>query len=194
MYPTLDFISGIMTLALLSVSILLLAFWVLFGAHHPLRAWLRAHTTLLILFILFGGVGGSLVYSDIVGFVPCRLCWMQRMFLFPLLPLFAFAFARIKLIKQAREMKEDRMLYPYGILLSSIGLFLATYHIILEKGVLDASVSVCFGDAVSCTTQYVHVFGFITIPVMSASIFTLVIILLAHGMSAPKESDAHSRS
>ncbi len=37
----------------------------------------------LLFFGILSAVVGSLVYSDIVGFIPCDLCWWQRVFMYP---------------------------------------------------------------------------------------------------------------
>ena len=37
------------------------------------------------------GVLASLYYSEIVGFVPCVLCWVQRIFIYPQVLLFGYA-------------------------------------------------------------------------------------------------------
>jgi hypothetical protein len=55
--------------------------------HAGTRARLSAFVHKYILELLFWAVAsavvGSLVYSQIVGFPPCDLCWWQRIFMYP---------------------------------------------------------------------------------------------------------------
>ncbi len=107
---------------------------------------------------------GSLYYSEIKHYTPCILCWYQRIFMYPLVLLLAIGILR-----------KDKKIYSYILPMSVIGWFLALYHALLQNGVLPESIAPCILGA-SCTTKHVGYFGFITIPVMSLTAFSVIII------------------
>jgi len=108
---------------------------------------------------------GSLYYSGIAHFRPCRLCWWQRIFMYPLTPILAIA-----------ALRRDRMGALYGIPLAVGGLGYAVYHTQLrwfpEQG------SSCEAEA-ACTSVWVNTFGFVSIPFMAACGFLAILGLLA---------------
>lgn len=110
---------------------------------------------------------GSLFYSEIVGYTPCELCWIQRIFMYPLVIIFGVA-----LIK--RELK---IALP-GFVMSLIGLAIAVYHYSLQKvPALQGTAGFC-GD-IPCNLQYVNYFGFITIPFLSLTAFLIITVIAA---------------
>ena len=115
--------------------------------------------------ITFGGLVLSLVYSDIIGYAPCTLCWYQRVLLYPQVLLIGLAL-----------WKEDRTITDYIIALSGLGIILAGYQKYLELG--GASILPCGVDAVSCSKIYVLEFGYITIPVMALTSFIFIFVLM----------------
>jgi disulfide bond formation protein DsbB len=109
---------------------------------------------------------GSLYYSEVAGFVPCSLCWYQRIFMYPLVPLLALALIR-----------RDPEIWPYGATLAVVGLAIALYHVTIQfQPALD--VGAC-GTGVPCTARYLAVFGFVSIPVMASGGFLLLTALFA---------------
>jgi disulfide bond formation protein DsbB len=107
---------------------------------------------------------GSLFYSNVAGFIPCNLCWFQRIFMYP--EVFILGLALVK---------KDTKIIDYTLLLAFIGWLISIYHNdIYYKG---ASSIVCrIGE--SCVTPYVTEFGYITIPMMAFTAFSLIIIFL----------------
>lgn len=118
-------------------------------------------------FILtFGGVLLTLYYSEILGFPPCPLCWWQRVFLYPQVILFALAL-----------WKKDRTIADYSIALSLAGLGVALYHHALQ--VLPHGSLPCPAEgAISCAQRFVFEFGYITFPLMAATLFAFLIVLM----------------
>ncbi len=100
---------------------------------------------------------GSLIYSEVVGFIPCKYCWYQRYLMYP-----------IALILIASFFKKD--LFKFGYV-SLFGFFLSVYHIYLQSGGGDGGS--CAID-VPCSLRYVDIFGFISIPVMAGSGFITI--------------------
>ena len=108
-------------------------------------------------------VGGSLFYSNVVGFPPCYLCWWQRIVVYPLLPLFLVA-----------VWKRDRGVFRYAMPLSVIALILSLYHSYVQWG---GSPLIPCDVTASCSKLYVYAFGYITIPTMVLSIAVLYMLL-----------------
>lgn len=138
------------------------------------RRWQTAMYVALI--IAIGGMAGSLYFSEILHWVPCKLCWFQRIALYPLVPIIATGI-----------FQRDQKVTNYVLPLSIIGGAIAFYHNLLQYNVLSETVSSCSGG-VSCTTEYLSIFGFITIPLLSFLAFALITgIMLAARKNLPKE-------
>lgn len=105
---------------------------------------------------------GSLYFSEIRHFTPCILCWYQRILMYPL-----------TMILTVGILRRDKKIYQYVLPLSILGFIIAMYHVLLQKGILPESIAPCTLGA-SCNTKYTGYFGFITIPVMSATAFFVI--------------------
>jgi disulfide bond formation protein DsbB len=119
---------------------------------------------------------GSLYYSEIAGYVPCRLCWYQRILMYPLV-----------VVTLVGALKRDEYLPAYVLPLSIIGMGVSGYHALMEKGIVPASTT-CAVD-VPCNITYVNYLGFITIAVMAFTAFTLITLIM-FGMRAAYRRDA----
>jgi len=130
-----------------------------------LTRWVSSHGLLLMLIVAALATGGSLFFSDIAGWTPCKLCWLQRIFMYPQVLLLALAL-----------WKRDRGMAPYILLLSMIGLVIAIGHYAEQIQAvltpLDPTVP-CDTTGVSCAKTPIFQFGYITIPVMAATAFLL---------------------
>ncbi|HEY8488370.1 MAG TPA: disulfide oxidoreductase, partial [Thermaerobacter sp.] len=107
-----------------------------------------------------------LYFSEVMGFIPCKLCWWQRIFMYPQVLLLGMA-----------SYRDDRRLIPYLWPLSAVGGSISAFHYIQEQ-IPGLRVPVCGAD-VSCFTPWINWFGFITIPFMALTAFTLILICLA---------------
>ena len=118
---------------------------------------------------------GSLFFSYVMEFAPCVLCWYQRIFLFPLVVVLArglFPF--------------DRGAVRYGLPLAILGWLVAAYHNLVYAGVVPESLQPC-AKGVSCTEEYIRLFGLLSIPALSLIAFTtLAGILIALQRRAPR--------
>lgn len=114
---------------------------------------------------------GSLYYSEIAHFTPCKLCWYQRILMYPQVILFGIAYA-----------KKDKHIALYSIVLSILGAGIALYHYLLQIGTIGEILPCStVGYSVSCAEKFVMTYGYITIPMMSLSAFLLILFLmLAH--------------
>jgi disulfide bond formation protein DsbB len=123
---------------------------------------------------------GSLYYSDILGYEPCRLCWYQRIFMYSQVFMFATAL-----------LKSDTGVWKYSLPLSWIGAVIAAYHYYIQIAIKPILAVPCsaVGYSASCTETFTTSFGYITIPLMALSAFILLIIL---GMDNKSSTTGHS--
>ncbi len=139
----------------------------LFGQH--LNCWLWP----LIIATSIGGLITSLLYSEVFLFVPCSLCWLQRVALYPI-ALMAIMAYRLR----------DTIHFPhYGIGLSLFGLLVAVYQYIYQ--ILPAetreSFAPCLVDgSADCAEKVLEMFGFVTFPFVSAVSFAFLITLFLY--------------
>jgi disulfide bond formation protein DsbB len=117
-------------------------------------------------FIALVATAGSLYFSEIVGFVPCSLCWYQRIAMYPLV-----------LVLGVGVWRGDPVVWRYALPLPLVGLAVATYHVIIQWQPA-ADIGACT-TGVPCTGRYVAVFGFVSIPSMALAAFVLIVALLA---------------
>lgn len=108
---------------------------------------------------------GSLYYSEVRGFIPCTLCWYQRILMYPLVLLIP-----IGLILR------DEYLPRYVLPLSTLGIGVSTYHYLTQWGLFTESTACRVG--VPCSARYVDYLGFITIPFMALTAFILITITM----------------
>lgn len=107
---------------------------------------------------------GSLYFSEILHFPPCTLCWYQRIAIYPIPILLGYA-----ILRQQSTVAQSLLL----ILIP--GWFISLYHNLLYYHILADTYSPC-STGVSCTTQFVQYFGFITIPLLSFLATTAIIL------------------
>lgn len=109
---------------------------------------------------------GSLYFSEVRLFVPCALCWYQRILMYPL-----------TLILGVATYRQDGRAFAYSLPLSVLGMLVALYHVLHQKIPGFGSAAVCRGG-VACDMQYINWLGFISIPVLALTAFTLITVLL----------------
>ena len=109
---------------------------------------------------------GSLYFSEISGFVPCTLCWYQRVCMYPLIVILGIGIY---------EKKEN--IYKYVLPFSILGLCVSVYHNLIQYGVIPEDGLVC-NIIGSCTQRYVNLYGFITIPLLALIAFILINVCL----------------
>ena len=129
---------------------------------------MKKEQSLIFLMWLLAAVatGGSLFFSEVMGFPPCVLCWYQRICMYPLVLIFGAAF-----------LSEDRSYFRYSFPLAIVGLSIAIYHNLLYYNIIPESAAPC-RQGISCTTVFFEWLGFLTIPSLSLIAFSLTLILL----------------
>ena len=109
---------------------------------------------------------GSLFFSEIMNFIPCSLCWYQRIFMYPLVFLFAI-----------NLLFPDDKIFKYTFPLVLVGWGISIYHNLLMFKIIPEKLSPCV-QGVPCSVDYINWLGFITIPLLSFFAYTIVLILL----------------
>lgn len=123
---------------------------------------------LLVAFVVsLLAVVGSLIYSDVIGYEPCKLCWFQRIFMYPQVILMGLALWR-----------RDQWMKVYGFILSVVGALVAAFHYTGQLGLTPLPCS-AVGYSASCAERFVMEFGYITIPMMALSAFLLIAAALS---------------
>jgi disulfide bond formation protein DsbB len=108
---------------------------------------------------------GSLYFSEVAGFVPCTLCWYQRIAMYPLVVILGLAALR-------RERHS-----PTGVVaLAIIGALIAAYHVALEW-VPSLDTGAC-AVGTPCTYVWFRAFGIFSLPTLALTAFLLIIVLL----------------
>jgi disulfide bond formation protein DsbB len=108
---------------------------------------------------------GSLYFSESAGYVPCRLCWFQRIAMYP-----------IAVVALVALLRRDRAARWYILPLAVIGAAISTYHVLIEWGWLnDSEACALFGP--SCADVWFEAFGFVTLALMALAGFVSIIVL-----------------
>ena len=69
------------------------------------------------LIVSFLAVAGSLFFSEYAHYLPCKLCWFQRIFMYPQLLLYLIAY-----------WVKDKSVRIYGLFMSTFGSLFAVYQ------------------------------------------------------------------
>ena len=113
----------------------------------------------------------SLVYSEIIGFIPCYLCWYQRVFMFPLVFIFGAAI-----------WSKDRKVVKYTLPMLAVGFVFSVYqNFFYYFG--ESSTLPCDASGVSCYQRLISEFGgYISFPMLALSgyLALITIVLVAH--------------
>lgn len=110
---------------------------------------------------------GSLYYSKVQGYVPCELCWYQRIVLYPWAVMLGIA-----------TWRRDSAIRVYAIPVLCIGVVISVYHSWIQWWPPSNGTSFCSATA-PCTLKYVDQFGFVTLPFMALSAAAVMIALLS---------------
>jgi disulfide bond formation protein DsbB len=108
---------------------------------------------------------GSLYFSEVAHFEPCRLCWYQRIAMYPLVVVLGIG-----------AWRRDGAVARYAGPLAAIGAIIAAYHVALEwLPWLDSGVC---SATTPCTLVWFRELGFISLPYLALSAFLLILALL----------------
>lgn len=124
--------------------------------------FLYKHARLFALIVAVAALLGSLGYSEILGYNPCKLCWIQRIFMFPLTIILGIAY-----------FTKDKGIEKYVISLATLGGIVSLYQYYAQRFNISTS---CLPGEESCARIWEFAYGYITIPMMAASAFALIIV------------------
>ena len=122
---------------------------------------------------------GSLSFSEVMLYPPCTLCWYQRILMYPLTVILAVGILR-----------RDEGLHQYVLPLSGLGFAIALYHNLLYFGIIPESIQPCT-VGIPCTTVQIEWLGFITIPLMSLTAFTVINACVLARRAFTQEVEVH---
>lgn len=120
----------------------------------------RPKANLLLWLIPTVATAFSLYFSEVLGWIPCKLCWAQRACMYPL-----------ALFMILNALKPNAMLKVFAFFLSSIGAMIAIYHCVIEK-YPNLESSSC-DPAVPCSNPPFQSIGFIKIGDYSQGLLTI---------------------
>ena len=122
---------------------------------------------------------GSLWFSEVGGFLPCELCWYQRIAMYPLVVILGAAAWRGDPDPRWRVLP-----------MSLVGMALSAYHYQLQ--LFPDQGSSC-DIAAPCTQQWVDEFGFVSIPFMAFCGFAVVTALVLASGAADRDATSSTR-
>lgn len=122
---------------------------------------------LLAWLVALAATAGALFIGEVMGMVPCQLCWYQRIFMFPL-----------ALILGMASFSEDRRGAFYALPLALGGTVMAGYHTLLVAGLIPKNWLPC-SAGVSCADQPLDILNGIQIPWLALIAFVAISLLLA---------------
>ncbi len=121
-----------------------------------------------VTFILsLSGAVLTLIYSEIFGFIPCGLCWFERVFLYPIVLLSGIAL-----------WKKDSGIADYILGLSTVGALIALYHHYIQMGGSAFIACPAVGAGADCAKRIIFEFGYITFPLMAFSLFAFIGVMM----------------
>lgn len=109
---------------------------------------------------------GSLFFSEVANFDPCRLCWYQRIAMYPIVAILVVG-----------AFRRERAAAVYAGALAAIGAVISGYHVALEWfPALDTGACAV---GTPCTLIWFREFGFISLPTLALVAFGLILTILA---------------
>jgi len=109
---------------------------------------------------------GALFISEVLGQMPCTLCWYQRIAMFPLVPILGLSLWH-----------SDGMARTYALPLALAGLALAAWHSGLQAGFLPTPIVPCTENGPSCTGDAQMILE-LPIPYLSMAAFAAILVCL----------------
>lgn len=153
----------------LTAWIFLLSFLVVFLFKKPrgmILGFVRRFGFWLIFLVSFMAMIGSLSFSEILGWVPCKLCWWQRILMYPQV-----------LISLLAVKINDKKAYFYHFFLSLFGFLIAFFHYLIQRGIVKGIDCNLVATSGTCLFKINFAFGFISIPFMAGTSFLIILLV-----------------
>ena len=124
---------------------------------------------------------GSLFMSEVLGWLPCVLCWYQRILMYPLAIILAIGILR-----------RDRGIHRYVLPFSLVGMGVSLYHYLLIKTNWFPPPPCVAG--IPCTVDYLDWFGFINVPFMALVAFLIITVMMSMWASQAGEPEPEAEA
>jgi disulfide bond formation protein DsbB len=177
-----DLIVGLAVLGvvgqLLAGSLLLVGVLWLVGVRAPLRFTRSAiwgYELWLAFLVAAVATGGSLFFSEVAHFLPCELCWYQRICMYPL-----------SIITLLTARFNDHRVARYLLPLPVVGAGISIYHLLVENGVVKQTQACLLSAPGGCATKWINEFGYVTIPTLALTGFALLFAFLLFAAFDPR--------
>ena len=156
-------------LAQVVIAVLLIALIIskLAKKQNEVLAFFSKHAVLFAFLVALTATSGSLFYSEILGYEPCKLCWFQRILMYP----------QVITLGLALWLK-DRGAVDSSIALSGLGAMIAGWHYYNQIAPVSNLPCAAVGYSASCAQRFILEYGYITIPLMSLTAFVLIFLLM----------------
>lgn len=128
--------------------------------------WIERYSLYIGLAAAWVAMLGSLYFSEVLGYIPCTLCWYQRILMYPLAGVIAIGLLR-----------RDRGLPNYVLPFSVLGIGVSTYHYLIQRTDLFGGETTC-KVGVPCNTIWINWFGFATIPFLALVAFMIITVVM----------------
>jgi disulfide bond formation protein DsbB len=149
----------------------------LVGLRRPgdgVRRLVEGYELWLVFLVSSVATGGSLFFSEIAGFIPCELCWYQRICMYPL-----------TIVTLLAAIANDRRVARYLLPLPLVGAGVSIYHLLVENGVVHQAQACLLSAPGGCATKWIDEFGYMTIPTLALTAFVLCAELLVLATTPP---------
>ena len=133
-----------------------------FGSN--IKNFLSENGILFAFLLVLGATIGSLIYSEVIGIPACDLCWYQRALIYPQVIILGVAL-----------LKKNKEIFDYVLGLNVVGIIIGGYQYVMQMIGYSGPCPVSGG--INCFSKGVLEFGYITIPLMSLTVFVVVIVL-----------------
>jgi disulfide bond formation protein DsbB len=136
----------------------------------------------LAFLVAAGATAGSLYFSEVANYVPCRLCWFQRTAMYPL-----------SVVLLVAAIRRDRGAKFYVVPIAAAGALVSSYHYLLEwKPSLEGGACSAVGPA--CADIWFRELGFVTLAFMALAGFITIIVFSLVSFPAPDDTYIAPRS
>jgi disulfide bond formation protein DsbB len=154
----------------LGAGLVVVAALALVGIRDPLRALqsrVEGYELWLAFVVAAIATGGSLFFSEIAHFIPCELCWYQRICMYPL-----------AIVTLLAALSDDPRAARYLLPLPVVGAGVSVYHLLVENGVVGQTSTCLISAPGGCGVKWINEFGYVTIPTLALTAFALAFAFL----------------
>src|SRR5436189_1662418 len=159
------------------VVLLAIGLLALFGIRRPLtqvRLWLEGYELWLAFLVAALATGGSLFFSEIAHFIPCELCWYQRICMYPL-----------SITTLLAALADDRRTARYLLPLPLVGAGVSVYHLLVENQIVGEAQTCRISAPGGCALKWINEFSYVTIPTLALTGFALIFAFLLVAAARP---------